>query len=88
MDLSILNDFMCVAALIAAWVVSQIIKQITDSEKVRRFIPLICALVGIIVMLAVDIPVGNFSVYTIIIGAVSGWAATGVYESVAQFSKE
>ena len=87
MDISILNDYMCVAAVVAAWVIAEIIKKIFKGERVKDFIPLICAIVGVIVMLAVDIPTGNFSVYTIIVGLVSGWSATGVYETVMNIVK-
>ena len=84
-NLELFNDFMCIAALVAAWVVGQIVKTVAKGERVKDFIPLICALVGIVVMLAIDIPTGEFSVYTIIIGLVSGWSATGVYEMVRNF---
>lgn len=85
MDISVINEYIFVAAVIAAWVVCQIIKSICKKERVNDFLPLIAAIVGLVVMLAVDIPTGNFSVYTVIIGVVSGWSACGVYDMITSF---
>lgn len=85
MDFTVIFEWTNIAALLAALVVGYIIKHAVKKERVNDFIPLICALVGIIVVLAVDIPTGECSVYSVIIGAISGIAATGVYEAFANF---
>lgn len=85
MDFTVIFEWTNIAALLMALVVGYIIKHAIKNERVNDFIPLICALVGVIIVLAVDIPTGEFTVYSVVIGAISGIAATGVYEAFANF---
>lgn len=70
-----------ISALLAALIVGYIIKHAIKNENVNRFIPLICAIVGIIVVTCVDVPNGAFTVNSVISGAISGIASTGCYEA-------
>ena len=83
--MEILSEWINVAAVILALCVGYIIKHAVKNERVNDFIPQICAAVGIIVTLCVDIPAGTVSVYTVVIGAISGLAATGLYEAFKNF---
>lgn len=85
MDFTFIFEWINVAALLMALIVGYIIKHAVKNTRVNDFIPLICALVGVIIVLAVDIPMGDISIYSVVIGAISGIAATGVYEAFANF---
>lgn len=68
-------------ALLAALVVGYIIKHTAGSDRVTRFIPLVCAVVGIVVVCIGDASGGALNVESVIGGAISGLSATGFYEA-------
>lgn len=75
--------------VVAVYGVMFVLKSAFNSEKFNAFIPLIAALVGAVfgVLLYVGfpdlIPATNFC-SAIIIGAASGWAATGMHQTGKQ----
>ena len=83
-----LNEWINPAAMVLALVVGFCIKAATSNERVTRFIPTICALIGIAVVVATDAFSGTFQVYSVVIGAMSGLAATGLFEMVEQWLKK
>lgn len=81
MDISIINDYIMPLALVAALCVGFIIKHAVPSDAINRFIPLIAAVVGIVV---IGLSSG-WTVEGVVAGMVSGLASTGLYEAFAQF---
>lgn len=81
MDLSYLNELLSPVALGIALVIGFLVKYAIKSKAINRFIPIICAIVGLIVVACVDIPTGMFGVDSILQGLVSGLAATGLFEA-------
>lgn len=81
MDLGYLNELLSPVALGIALVIGFLIKYAIKNKKINRFIPIICAIVGLIVVACVDIPTGVFGVASILQGLVSGLAATGLFEA-------
>lgn len=77
-----INNWINPAAMLLALVVGFCIKAATTDERILRFIPTICALVGIAVAVIADLTTGEFGVYSVVIGAMSGLAATGLFEMV------
>lgn len=75
-------DWINVAALLGAWAIGYVIKHAVNRESVDRFIPLICMLVGIVVVVCGDYADGVFNVDSIVMGAISGLSATGLYEAI------
>lgn len=63
--------------VIACMTLGYIIKHTFNNKKINAFIPLICAVVGIFANLWT---VGTVDLVSITTGAVSGLAATGLYE--------
>ena len=80
-----LNEWINPAAMVLALVVGFCIKAATNDEKITRWIPTICALIGVVCVVATDALAGEFQVYSIVIGAMSGLAATGLFEMVAKW---
>ena len=79
MDIAeLIQDFMCPIAMFGAWAVCFIIRQIT--EKADRFIPLIAAVVGLVLVLWIN--AFAFSAEVVVVGLISGLAATGLYEAI------
>ena len=81
MDLGYLNELLSPVALGLALVIGFLIKYAIKNENINRFIPIICAVVGVIVVACVDIPLGVFNVASVLQGCVSGLAATGLFEA-------
>lgn len=81
MDLSYLNELISPVALGLALVIGFLVKYAIKNEKINRFIPIICAVVGVVVVACVDIPSGVFGVVSILQGSISGLAATGLFEA-------
>ena len=79
-----LNDFIvlipCLAALLVGYLVKNTIPKIPN-----RFIPLICAVVGLLINMWVNMSV---TPYILVEGLISGIAATGMFEMVKNFAKE
>lgn len=81
MDLSYLNELISPVALGIALVIGFLVKYAIKNKKINRFIPVICAVVGLIVVACVDIPSGSFGVASVLQGLISGLAATGLFEA-------
>ena len=79
-----LTDFIvlipCLAALLVGYLVKHTIPKISN-----RFIPLICAVVGLLINMWVNMAV---TPCVLVEGLVSGIAATGMFEMVKNFVKE
>ena len=87
MELAYLNEMISPVAMGLALVIGFLIKYAVTNEEINRFIPIICAVVGVIVVACVDIPLGSFSVYSVLGGAISGLAATGLFEAFRHMYK-
>ena len=81
MDLAYLNELISPVALGLALVIGFLIKYAIKNKKINYFIPIICAVVGVIVVACVDVPAGVFGVTSILQGCISGLAATGLFEA-------
>lgn len=81
MDLAYLNELISPVALGLALVVGFLIKYAVKDRRINYFIPIICAIVGVVVVACVDIPTGIFGVVSILQGCISGLAATGLFEA-------
>lgn len=77
-----LTEWINPAATVLALVVGFCIKAATKNDNITRFIPTICAVVGIVVVVIADYTAGTLTVYSVVIGAMSGLAATGLFEMV------
>jgi len=75
-------QYIAPVAMVICAVVCFIVKQAAQSEKLDRFIPLISAVLGLVI-----VAWANHAVSPEIVaqGLVSGLAATGCYELVKQF---
>lgn len=81
MDVSTIFGFVEVVPLGVALIIGFIIKNVVPSDYINRFIPLISALVGVLVVLWTY---GTLTPEYLLSGLVSGLAATGLYEAVNQ----
>lgn len=81
MDLGYLNELISPVALGIALVIGFLIKYAIKNDKINRFIPIICAVVGLVVVCCVDIPTGMFGMASVLQGLISGLAATGLFEA-------
>lgn len=81
MDINFLNELISPVALGIALVIGFLIKNCIRSETINRYIPIICAVIGLVVMTIVDLTQGTFSITTILCGLISGLAATGLFEA-------
>lgn len=75
------NEYMVPAALIGCLVVGYCLKNVVKNSRVNDFIPLILAVVGAIIVCSLD----GVSVMSIITGAVSGLASTGLHQTFTRF---
>ncbi len=78
-DLNIITTLVSPMIVIGCWVLGYVLKNAVPSEKINPFIPLILAIVGIVCNVW---SIGFFTYETVITGAVSGLAATGMYEGI------
>lgn len=81
MDISYLNELISPVALGIALVIGFLIKYVINNDRLNQFIPIICAVIGLVIVLCVDIPAGSFTVGSILQGLISGLAATGLFEA-------
>lgn len=77
-DISIVTTFVSPIIVIACLIVGYLIKHTIENKTVNAFIPCILATLGIIANVWT---MGIFTLETLITGAVSGLAATGLYEA-------
>lgn len=78
MDVSMFEQFVSLPAMAAAFVVGYVVKNAIPSTEVNRFIPFICAGVGVAIVCWTN---GAIDAESVVAGLVSGLAATGVYEA-------
>ena len=82
MDLSFITELISPLALAGALAVGYILKNLVPSDGINRFIPMVSAGVGILITIAVS---GFVSAEVVVGGAISGLAATGLYEAFDNF---
>lgn len=90
MDIGYLNDMVSPIACGIALVIGFLIKYTIPSNKINRFIPVICAVVGLVVVTVTDFIAGTFMespMTSILMGLVSGLAATGLFEAFRNLFK-
>lgn len=87
------TDFIAIpAVVVVAYFVGLVIKTLGTSEKLDKWIPVICGATGMVVTMAVYlttpgfIPADNW-VVALAIGIVSGLSATGANQIYKQLSK-
>lgn len=85
MDVTIILEYISPIILFACLIVGYIIKNIVPTEKINKFIPLIVAVLGIILNVWA---LGLFDLPTIVMGAMSGLASTGLYEVFDQLIRQ
>lgn len=73
-----LNDYIAVIALVAALCVGYVVRNVITNEQVNRFIPAICALTGVVVLLWDANWVATPQL--VVAGMMSGIAASGLYD--------
>ena len=76
-DLNEVFKYVSPIILIACLVLGYTLKHAFNNKRVNAFIPLICAVVGIIANVWY---LGSFTLETIVAGGVSGLAATGMHQ--------
>lgn len=81
MEISYLNELISPVALGIALAIGFLIKYGVKDNRINRFIPIICAVVGLVVILCIDVPAGAFTMGSILQGLISGLAATGLFEA-------
>ena len=77
-DISTFTSLVSPIIVIACLIVGYILKNIWTNEEVNKFIPLIVAIIGVICNIWA---LHTFDFNTVMIGAASGLASTGVYEA-------
>jgi len=75
------NEYIVPAALIGCLVVGYCLKNIIKNSRVNDFIPAILALVGALIACSIN----GFTVMSVITGAVSGLASTGLHQAFTRF---
>lgn len=81
MDLTVIVEYISPIIVIACLIVGYVIKHAIPSDVINRYIPLIVAVLGMLLNIWA---VGAFTLETLVVGAVSGLASTGLYELFAQ----
>lgn len=82
--MDIFAGYIMPVAMVICAVVCYILKNAVKSEKLDRFIPLISAVLGLLIVMWAT---WSISPEIVAQGLVSGLAATGMYELVKQFVK-
>lgn len=80
MDFSVLMDNFEILVVLACLIVGYVIKTAFDIIP-NKYIPTILAVVGAIV----NVIIGGISVETVVYGALSGLASTGLHQAFKQF---
>ena len=78
MDISFITNFISPIALVACLCVGYVVKHVIPGDQVNRWIPLIAAALGVLV---VAWATWSITPDTIVAGLVSGLASTGLYEA-------
>lgn len=81
MDISVLMGFVQVIPVGVCLCLGFVIKYIVDNSYVNRFIPLINAIVGVLIVFWMN---GYMSPDLLLTGLISGLSATGLYEAFRQ----
>lgn len=84
--MELFEEFVVLVVMGICYCIGFLVKHVVQSEKVDRFIPLICGICGVFF----NIWVNNWTIDPGIIlgGLVSGLAATGANQIYKQFTKE
>lgn len=78
MDMSFITDYISPIALAACLCVGYVIKHLVPSEEINRWIPLVAAVLGVLI---VAWATWSLTPETVVAGLVSGLASTGLYEA-------
>lgn len=78
MDISFITNFISPIALVVCLCVGYVVKHVIPGDQVNRWIPLIAAALGVLV---VAWATWSITPETIVAGLVSGLASTGLYEA-------
>ena len=78
MDISVLMSFANIMIVGVCLCVGWVIKNLIPTKKINRYIPLIMSVLGVVLSVWVN---SAFTLETLLIGLISGFASTGVYEA-------
>lgn len=78
MDMSFITDYISPIALAACLCVGYVVKHLVPGDEVNRWIPLIAAVLGVLI---VAWATWSLTPETVVAGLVSGLASTGLYEA-------
>ena len=76
MDINIIYDYIQPVILLICLAVGYIIKNLVETDKVNKYIPLIVGVLGIVL----SVWVNGFNIVAIAVGLMSGLCSTGLYE--------
>jgi len=76
MDINIIYDYIQPVILLICLAVGYIIKNLVETDKVNKYIPLIVGILGIVL----SVWVNGFNIVAIAVGLMSGLCSTGLYE--------
>lgn len=82
MDISVITQYLVIPVVVACFLIGFVVKNYTKIPN--KFIPLIMLVAGIIINVLINIPAGTFSMICVIQGGLSGWASTGLHETIAK----
>ena len=78
MDISVLLNYANIIVVGICLCTGYILKNLVQTEKVNRFIPLIMGILGVVVMAWISMA---FTPEILLSGLISGLASTGLYEA-------
>lgn len=78
MDVSMFEQFVSPLALAAAFAIGYVVKNAIPNDAINRFIPLICAVTGVVIVCWAS---GTLGAESVVAGLVSGLGATGLYQA-------
>ena len=87
------TDFVAVPAIVAlCYFIGYCVKTIFNSDKVDKFIPIICGAAGMILGIVIFFTIPGYLaaenwLVALVLGLVSGWSATGVNQTYKQLKK-
>ena len=82
MDLSIINEYMIPIVVVACLIVGYCIKHISWLDKVsNEYIPAVLAVLGAVLGCIAN---GSITLETVVFGALSGLASTGLHQAFTQ----
>ena len=78
MDISVLLNYANIIVVGICLCVGYILKNVVQTDKINRFIPLVMGVLGVVLMIWIS---GEFSPEILLSGLISGLASTGLYET-------